>query len=230
MRYLALACDYDETLATHGRVAPATLTALERIAATDRRLVLVTGRELADLISTFPEVTRFDRVVAENGAVMFRPGSGETEVLANAPEPGLVERLRACGVTPLSVGRSIVATREPYEAAAVETIRALGLPRHVILNKGAVMLLPAGVDKATGLVRALEELGIPPDRAVGVGDAENDLCFLQLCGLAVAVGNALPALADQVDLVTEGEAGDGVVELIERLLEERPIIGARRRR
>ena len=49
MRYLALACDYDGTLAQHGRVDETTLAALEKFRASGRRLLLVTGRELEDL-------------------------------------------------------------------------------------------------------------------------------------------------------------------------------------
>ena len=73
-----------------------------------------------------------------------------------------------------------------------ETIRELGLELQVIFNKGAVMVLPAGVNKATGLAAALESLGLSPHNAVGVGDAENDHAFLALCECAVAVANALP--------------------------------------
>ena len=77
MRYLALACDYDGTLAHHGRVDEATLAALERLLATGRKLILVTGRELPDLLSVFPHLGLFERVVAENGALLYRPGSRE---------------------------------------------------------------------------------------------------------------------------------------------------------
>jgi hydroxymethylpyrimidine pyrophosphatase-like HAD family hydrolase len=129
-----------------------------------------------------------------------------------------VAELARRGVLPLSVGRTIVATVEPHEHAVLSAIRDLGLEWHVIFNKGAVMALPSGVTKATGLTPALDELGVPADRAVGVGDAENDHSFLRLCGLAVAVANALPAVKDSADLVTTGARGAGVAELIERLL------------
>jgi hydroxymethylpyrimidine pyrophosphatase-like HAD family hydrolase len=79
-------------------------------------------------------------------------------------------------------------------------------------------VLPAGVDKASGLAAALDELGLSSTDAVGVGDAENDQAFLATCGTSVAVANALPALKEQVDLVTRGEAGPGVVEVVDRLL------------
>jgi HAD superfamily hydrolase (TIGR01484 family) len=85
MRYLALVCDYDGTIALHGRVDDQTLEALERLRASGRRLLLVTGRELDDLMRVFPHVHLFDRIVAENGALVYEPGTGEVQPLADAP-------------------------------------------------------------------------------------------------------------------------------------------------
>ncbi len=116
------------------------------------------------------------------------------------------------------MGRSIVATVEPHEHAVLAAILELGLEWHIIFNKGSVMVLPSNVTKATGLAPALEELGIAPDRVVGIGDAENDHVFLRLCGLSVAVSNALPSLRTAVDLVTTGARGAGVSDLIDTLL------------
>jgi len=53
---------------------------------------------------------------------------------------------------------------------------------------------------------------------VAVGDAENDFAFLDLCGMPVAVANALPRLKEAASLVTEGERGAGVAELVDRWL------------
>src|SRR5947209_13565074 len=85
MRYLALATDYDGTLAADGRVAGDTVAALERLRATGRKLILVTGRELGDLVRVFPRVDLFGRVVAENGALLYRPGGGEEKRLGETP-------------------------------------------------------------------------------------------------------------------------------------------------
>jgi hydroxymethylpyrimidine pyrophosphatase-like HAD family hydrolase len=100
----------------------------------------------------------------------------------------------------------------------LEVIRELGLELHVILNKGAVMVLPAGVNKATGLAAALDGMGVSPHNVVGVGDAENDHAFLELCACSAAVANALPALKERADLVTSRTHGAGVVELIDKLI------------
>ena len=213
MRYHLLATDYDETLATGGKVTAETVAALESVLATGRRLVLVTGRELDDLMSVYADLSIFERVVAENGALLYRPATKERRRLAEPPPPALLAALRQRGVAPLSAGEVIVATREPHEATVLEAIRELGLELQVIFNKGAVMILPAGVNKATGLTAALEELKISPHNVVGVGDAENDHSFLKLCERSAAVGGALPAIRDTADLVLRGKAGAGVCEL-----------------
>jgi len=218
MRYVALASDYDGTLATDGRVTDDALEALKRLKATGRRAILVTGRILDDLLRVFdPEA--FDAVVAENGALLYLPAEKERRALAKPPPEDFAAALDARGV-PLSVGEAIVSTWEPNETHVLEVIRELGLELQVIFNKGAVMVLPTGVNKATGLLEALHELGLSPHNTVGVGDAENDHAFLSLCECSVAVANALPMLKQNADLVTDKDHGAGVIELIDRLLED----------
>lgn len=218
MRYLALACDYDGTLALHGVMTDQTRAALRRFRASGRRLILVTGRELDDLMRVCPDLAIFDRVVAENGAVLHDPHTRETRDLAPPAPEEFVAELRARGVSPLSVGRVIVATWEPNESLVLEAIRDLQLELQVIFNKGAVMVLPSGTNKASGLRAQLDELDLSLHNVVGIGDAENDHTFLCACECAAAVSNALPALKERMDLVTEGDHGQGVVELIDRIL------------
>jgi len=214
VRFIALATDYDGTIARDGVVDPLTLKALQARKAAGKKLVMVTGRELPDLRQVFDHLDVFDAVVAENGALLYLPGTAEERALAPPPSPALVEALKAAGVEPLSVGRSIVATWEPHEAAVRAIIHKLGLEWQVIFNKGAVMCLPPGVDKASGLAHALAELRLAPLDVVGAGDAENDCAFLADCGCAVAVSNALRIVKDMADLVTRADHGAGVAELI----------------
>src|SRR5262245_37702860 len=220
MRYLALACDYDGTLATHGQVNEETVEALQRVLASGRKLLLVTGRELEDLLTVFPHLTLFERVVAENGALLYRPASREEKILATPPPEEFLWTVRDRGVWPFSTGRVIVATHHPHESEVLDAIRQLGLELQVIFNKGSVMVLPSGVNKATGLAQALQELGLSPHNVVGVGDAENDHAFLRLCECSVAVANALPAVKEEADVVTQGECSAGVAELIAQLVDD----------
>lgn len=220
MRYLALATDYDGTLARDGEAAPVALDAIKRMRETGRKAVLVTGRVLDDLRDAFDAFDVFDRVVAENGAVLLDPSTRATRRLAEPPPAALVERLRAAGVQPLVAGEVVVATREPFERQAIEAIKELGLELQIVFNKGAVMILPASVNKATGLAVAIAELGLSAHNVVGVGDAENDHAFLDACDVAVAVDNALPVVKERADHVTAGGWGDGVAELVAQLLED----------
>jgi len=219
MRYLALATDYDGTLATNGVVNDATVRSLEKLKASGRKLLMVTGRHLPDLQRVLQKLELFDRVVAENGALLYNPASREEKVLAETPKEEFLEALRAAGVI-FDVGHCIVASWTPSEVAILEVIKRMGLDYQVIFNKGAVMVLPSGINKATGLKAALEELRLSPHNTVAIGDAENDHAFLSASECGVAVANALPALREKADVVTRGDHGAGVEELIDQLLKD----------
>ena len=118
----------------------------------------------------------------------------------------------------MAIGRVIVATVEPHEVSVLQTIKEMGLELEMIFNKGSVMILPTGVNKATGLREGLSRIGLSTRYTIGVGDAENDHAFLRICGCGIAVANALPALKQRADFVLERPHGEGVVELIEQLL------------
>jgi HAD superfamily hydrolase (TIGR01484 family) len=218
--FLALATDYDGTIADEGVVDAPTSAALQALKKSGRRLIMVTGRELDDLQRVYHDMELFDLIVAENGALLYNPASREEKVIAPAPSEKLIARLEAKNVTPLSVGRSIVATWEPNQTAVLEAIHELGLELQIIFNKGAVMILPAGVNKASGLAHALAELQLSAHNVVGVGDAENDHAFLRACGCSAAVANALPMVKDTADLRLAGSRGAGVAELIKAILEK----------
>ncbi len=246
MTHLVLATDYDGTLASEGAVDAATLTALQHWRDAGRKLILVTGRMMRDWLSLFPRYAPpelFDWVVTENGAVLYHPASQTTKLLAAPPPAHFVEELRqqigagdkifadtsggefaelihSGQLDAFSVGEVIVATWQPYDRIATELIQSSHLDLQVIMNKRAVMILPTGIDKATGLQAALQELNLAPAQTVGVGDAENDLHLLELCGFSAAVANALPVVKAEADWVATGERGAGVVELINYLLEQ----------
>lgn len=220
MNYLALATDYDGTLAKDGHVETPVLHALNRLRSSGRKIVLVTGREMPELLSVFAEVAICDVVVAENGGVLHWPREQREEVLAESPPESLVQELVRLDIKPFSVGRTILATWRPHETKVLDAIQRLGIEHQIIFNKRAVMILPGGVNKASGLRIALERLGIKPGQTVGVGDAENDHAFLDACGVSAAVDNALPALKDRADIVLTKDHGQGVIELVERMLDD----------
>src|SRR5439155_9625969 len=123
----------------------------------------------------------FEWIVAENGALLYSPETKELRPLGEPPPADFVMDLERRGVAPLSLGHVIAATWEPFERTVLDTIRDHGLELHIVFNKGAVMILPPGVNKRTGLDAALKRMGISAHNVVGVGDAENDQGFLAAC-------------------------------------------------
>src|SRR3954451_8037362 len=210
MRYHALASSFDETIARGGTVDPATAAGLRRLVASGRHLVLLSRRTVTELRDSLPG-DLFALVAAEYGGVLWRPATDERRPLAaRLPHP-LVRALAERGIEPVATGEvALTVTRDdaPVLGQVVETE---GLDLTVVVDKDVAIALPTGVDKATGLAAALAELDLSFHNVAGIGDAGTDASFLRRCECSVAVANAPPELAGQVDLVTKGKAGKGVV-------------------
>jgi HAD superfamily hydrolase (TIGR01484 family) len=208
MRYLTLATDYDGTIAIGGQMSADAVSAIRRLRQSGRRAILVTGRRLDQLLAVCPQIDLFDYVVAENGALVYAPRTRAETLLGKRPPVEFIERLSSLGVDGIEVGRVIVSTSLPNHIAVLRVIQEMGLELHVIFNRGAVMVLPAGVNKLTVLDYALRKLGLSFHEAVGIGDAENDYSFLARCECAVAVANAVPSIR-QLLLSRSAKLGKG---------------------
>jgi HAD superfamily hydrolase (TIGR01484 family) len=220
MRFAALATDYDGTLANEGFVSPRAVEALRQFRSSGRRLIMVTGRTLESLMEAFPDAGEFDLIVAENGSTLFNPSTKTEKILAEAPSESFLRALRRRCVTPVDVGHVIVSTYTSEKESVLEAIRESGLELQIIFNKGSLMVLPTGCNKATGLQAAASELGLSVHSIAGIGDAENDHAFLAACEFSAAVANALPALKQRVQLVTGGESTAGVIELASQMMKD----------
>lgn len=219
MRFFAVATDYDGTLARDSRPDAEALEALRQLRKSGRRSIIVTGRLMSDLKTVFDELELVDAVVAENGAVLYDTARRETTAIAPPPPPAFIEALRAKNVSPLDVGEAIVSTWHPHEETVLQTIQELGLDLTVIFNKGAVMVLPSNVNRATGLTAQLELMGLSLHNVAGIGDAENDLAFLVQCEASAPTANALESVKSACDLVTTDDHGRGVAEFIARIID-----------
>jgi len=211
--YRALAVDYDGTL-TEGPTPDAqTLGHLADARARGLQLILVTGRRWRPLLEALPRAeASFDAMVVENGAVLWTPAAG-LRLLAQPVPAELDTALRVQGV-PFLRGDVLLDTEVSHDQTILREIARLGLDVQLVRNRRALMLLPPGVSKGTGLLEALRELGISPHSAVAVGDAENDYALLETCELGVAVANAVPALQAHADVVLAQPAAAGVNALL----------------
>lgn len=220
--HIVLATDFDGTIAQNSRVEQSTKDAFKRLRDSGRKLVLCTGRELEDFLKVFPEIQYFDQMVMENGALLYDPQKQEETLLCQPPDQKLVNSLCERGIWPLSIGKAVIAGIRSDDNALDEELLKSEANVHVIFNKESFMILPAEVDKGFGIRAALQRLGISPQRAVGVGDAENDVALLKSCGVSAAVSNAIPELKAIARIVLERDHGRGVEDLIDRMIRHHP--------
>jgi hydroxymethylpyrimidine pyrophosphatase-like HAD family hydrolase len=204
----AVAVDYDGTLARGPRPTSEVLNAVATVRDNGRKVVLVTGRILSELRADFPDVDQhFDCIVGENGAVISsRYG---TRLLGPPVDTALEYDLRTQGV-PVRRGEVLLATNSIHDEFVTSAIDRLGFECQIVRNRAALMVLPAGVTKGSGLDEALGDLGISPHNTVAIGDAENDHSLLDVCEVGVAVGDAVPSLKARADLVLGGVDGESV--------------------
>ncbi len=219
MRYHVLAADFDGTLAHDGAMDEATISALRKLRESGRRIVLVTGRRLEPLLELIDDPSLFERIVVENGAVVYDPATGQEKQLAAMAPDAFVDELKRRRVMPLERGRCIVATWRPHEHTVLEVLREQALDMQIIFNKDAVMVLPSGINKAAGLAVALDEMGMSVWNTVAVGDAENDEAMLRVCSGSAAVENAVQPLKDIANVELTKARGAGVQELITKILQ-----------
>ncbi|WP_040208829.1 Cof-type HAD-IIB family hydrolase [Neobacillus jeddahensis] len=72
-------------------------------------------------------------------------------------------------------------------------------------------------NKAVGVTKLLERIGIAPDEAVAFGDGLNDIEMLSLVGMGVAMGSAREEVKQVAKMVTLTAEEDGVRYGLERL-------------
>ncbi|PRC44964.1 hypothetical protein C6A85_97565, partial [Mycobacterium sp. ITM-2017-0098] len=214
--------DIDGTLTSSGGLSVDALRAIHRARANGVSIVLVTGRIAAELDAEFPDIAEHaDAMVLENGAVLLL--DGETVLLAPPVDTILDIELARRGV-PFRRGDALIATDSRYTTDVVEAIGHLGLDCQIIRNRGALMVLPAGVTKGSGLRSALARLNRSPHNTIAIGDAENDLSMMSVAELGVAVANAVGSVKAHADLVIDEQDGRGVARLLNG-----PIVGGARR-
>lgn len=216
MKFAALALDYDGTIAIDGAFSPAVRQAIGEARQTGIAVLLATGRRLSDLHEVAGDLTCFDVVVAENGAVLEFPSSGRHVVLAHPPSQAVIQELRRRQVNVVA-GESVLETDAMVAPVVLDVIRSLEQPSILAFNRGRLMVLPPAVAKSTGLRHALFALRLSIHNTVGVGDAENDHDLLDACEVGAAVEWGSAALRAVADDIIIGTGPDAVADYIRRV-------------
>jgi hydroxymethylpyrimidine pyrophosphatase-like HAD family hydrolase len=214
-----LACDYDGTGAINGQLYPEVAAAFGAARAQGFITLLVTGRVLEELCAVCPDLSMFDAVVAENGALVWLLDQKRIIHLGQPPPQEFFGELRGRDI-PFHAGAVLVGTWERHANVLLELIRRYGIDGQLVFNREALMLLPGGINKAVGVRRVLEELHRSERNLIAFGDAENDLPLLAMAEIGVAVRGALPAVTTRADEHLSQPGGAGVARYVHHVLEE----------
>jgi hydroxymethylpyrimidine pyrophosphatase-like HAD family hydrolase len=212
-----LAMDYDGTIATKGKIAGNVEKALLQVKENGYLIGIVTGRGFDDLLRICPQIKIFDLIVAENGAILYFPSQDKIDHLASKPPIEFIARLMEHSI-PFYQNRIMATVRRKFIEKVNALIDEFQFPLHIICHKDYGLILPLGINKAKGLEKALLHFDITNNQVIAVGDAENDLDFLDYCGLKVAVSNAEDAVKAKADWIANKEEGEGVAEFVREYL------------
>jgi len=75
--------------------------------------------------------------------------------------------------------------------------------------------------KENSIERLLKLLGTTKEKAIGVGDGDNDIHLFKSVGLKIAMGNATENLKKEADIIVEGVEDDGLAKVMERYLQNK---------
>jgi hydroxymethylpyrimidine pyrophosphatase-like HAD family hydrolase len=203
----AFASDLDGTLTMGGKFLQAgVIEGLRALGEAGVKLILVTGRCLAEA-QEIVGATRFDAMVAENGAVILVGGTKKKVT----SEGWIRERARLLPYFGTGCEEVIISSGIEKLEFARERVSVLG---RVEVNKDRLMIMPAEVDKGRGLLDALSMLALDPGKTVCMGDGENDVPMFAAAGLTVALGNSVPELRRRADMIMGGSDVEGALEAL----------------
>jgi hydroxymethylpyrimidine pyrophosphatase-like HAD family hydrolase len=219
VKLAAIALDYDGTVADEGVLNPAVRDAIAEARQRGVQAVLVTGRRLSELHRVGGDLSCFDVIVGENGAVIELTGSGQMIHLGHAPAPSVAAALRYHDV-PFETGLSVIEAEADRAHTLLQIIREQQQPLVLVFNRSRLMALPPGICKSTGLRRALRVRRLSIHNVVGIGDAENDHDLLDACEVGAAVAWGSPALKAAADEIVEGAGPADVAAYIRRIVRQ----------
>ncbi len=237
---LAAALDLDGTIiGPDEKITPAVRDAIIQLSK-KISVFIATGREPADALNYSRELGLSTPQLCDGGANILDPVrevSVWTAPLGPANAELVVTKLR-------QMGTAFVATHDNGTASTFDNVPNWDLIRVSALDMDeetadslathfsgheemyvvkamlpynglwAVDFTLAGVDKAAGISRVGETLGVNPANMVAVGDSYNDLPMLEVCGLSVAMGNAPPEVRAAADFVVPTVENDGLAVAI----------------
>jgi len=218
------AVDIDGTITENGggRIHLDALESLRRLTNMGHDVIYVTGRSSIEgfLLSVFGGTTKI--AVGENGGCITMDSDdhillGDIEECKNAFEiiQKNIENVKEKSVFPRMT------------EVVLERTFDLDLARKLLLEKNVSVELSdsqyayhinsPGIDKGTGFAKIMEKLSISRDDVIAIGDSATDIPLFNMAKTSIALGNASDQVKSAATMVMSANAGEGVLEALDKL-------------
>jgi hydroxymethylpyrimidine pyrophosphatase-like HAD family hydrolase len=209
--------DYDGTLTfeTH-EIPEVARTALKKMKHKKlATLGIISGRDLPFLMRVDETLSNvFSFLIAENGAISYFSDTKKKTVLGREWSDQARKALAGSGI-PMHFAEVMFATAIENAPRVSDFLQKTGLDVKLVPNRDSLMVLPPNVDKGTGVAATIQYFGTTRKLFLTCfGDGENDLALFAPADLGVAVANAVDALKQIADVVTDKPGGYGVAEYL----------------
>jgi phosphoglycolate phosphatase len=221
MKIRAIASDIDRTLTSHSLLVNLNAVAMIRfLYQAGFPVILVSARDYFAAGWLSVAFGGCGLVAGENGAVVWNAHENEAPEVLGEPQHvrQALQVLKDClgDVVKVYPGPSrlcgaILQGTFPIEDGNA-VLREQGVPAHLLDSGLAYHLSSANTGKGRGMLAAAARLGISAGEIAAIGDNFNDMEMFDAAGFSIAVGNAPPAVKEQVDYACQACYGEGFVE------------------
>lgn len=224
MKKRTFAVDIDGTITENGggRIHLDALDALRRLTVMGHNVIFVTGRSSVEgfLLSVFGGTTKI--TVGENGGC----------ITLDTNDHILLGNIKECENAFQIIKKNIDNVKEKpvfprMTEVVLERTFDLDLARKVVSENNlnvelsdsqyAFHINSSGIDKGTGFSKIMDKFSILRDDVIAIGDSATDVPLFKVAKTSVALGNASEQVKSEATMVVSANAGDGVLEALDKL-------------
>ena len=224
MKKRTFAVDIDGTITENGggRINLDALDALRRLTVMGHDVIFVTGRSSVEgfLLSVFGGTTKI--TVGENGGC----------ITLDTNDHILLGDIKECENAFQIIKKNIDNVKEKpvfprMTEVVLERTFDLDLARKVVSENSlnvelsdsqyAFHINSSGIDKGTGFSKIMDKFSIQRDDVIAIGDSATDIPLFKVAKTSVALGNASEQVKSTATMIVSANAGDGVLEALDKL-------------
>lgn len=224
MKKRTFAVDIDGTITENGggRIHLDALDALRRLTDMGHNVIFVTGRSSVEgfLLSVFGGTTKI--AVGENGGCITM-NSDEHILLGNIEEcknalkiiQNHVDNVHEKHVFPRLT--EVVLERTFDLDHARKILAENNVDVELSDSQYAYHINSSGINKGAGFSKIMAKLSLTHDDIIAIGDSATDIPLFKIAKTSIALGNASEQVKSAATMVVSANAGDGVLEALDKL-------------